>query len=297
MEQRYATRSSACGVRFPVKGRWAVCLLAAAAALSCQKAGTQLSGGKIVLCVEDGGVQASVDTKATPVTAIPSTLYWGATTGSGAESVKWAAASATVSSGKISTGKYQTATPTAYNYYVANRTFTAGGTMSVPNNSIDIVAGRTASSTLSFPSVTLNHIFARTGALTLNVPAGYTATSVSWRIKSKGAISGTAGTYDMKSQSWTAASTALSDQAFTGSSDLWVIPGTYTVTVSFTLTKGAFTKAYTQAGDVTLVAGKQNNITATTNNDEAAQVSFGVSLSAWSNNQTDLTAADFHTAP
>ena len=274
-------------------------VLLASVITACQKAELVPTDDTIVILLEDASIGVDVDTKATPVTSIPSTLYWGATTGGNAagstsETVKWATASASVTNNMISTGKFLPASPSNCNYYVANQTFTAGGNMTVSNNSTDIVCGRTFGTTLQMPTVVLNHIFARTGALTLNVPSGYTATSVSWRIKSKGAVSGTAGTYNVRTQSWTAASSSLADQAFTASSDLWLIPGIYTVTVSFTLTKGAFSKSYTEAGDVTLSIGKQNNITATTTTDEAGAVTFGVSLSAWSDKATNLTAADFN---
>lgn len=260
------------------------------ATVSCQKEYLS-SDGEIILRIGDNTLREDVETKATPVTTIPSTLYWGATTGNGTESVKWSAASAGVSSGTIHTGKYQTYSPTTYNYYVANQTFTSGGNMTVANNNIDIIAGR-ASSNSTTPSITLNHIFARTGSLSFVAPSDYSI-SATWRIKSKGAVTGTAGTFNMQTQSWSASSATLSKQVFTGSSDLWLIPGVYTISVSFTMTKGDFTKSYTQTADITLTAGKQNNITATTTIDEAVQVSFGVLLSAWAENPIALASEDF----
>ena len=257
--------------------------------LSCQKASLSSAEGEIVLSIE-GNDGFDVETKATPVTTIPSTLYWGATTGTSTESAKWATASASTSSSKIYTGKYQTASPTAYNYYLASQSFTVGGDMTVANNGTDIVAGRLAQSTSTSPSVTLNHIFARTGSLTLNVPSGYTASSVSWEIMGYSTVNGTAGTYNMKSQGWTAASAMLSSYtAITSSSDMYLIPGTYTVKVSFVLTKGDFSKSYTQTSNVTLVAGKVNNIVGSTSVDEAVQISFTTSVTAWTTSSVNMT--------
>ena len=245
------------------------------------------SGREIVLGIEDG---FTVDTKATAVTAIPSTLYWGATTGTSTETAKWATASASVSSGKISTGKFQTPTATAYNYYVASQTFTVGGDMTVANNNTDIVAGRTAQSTSTSPSVTLNHIFARTGSLTCNTQSGYTISGVSWKIVGKSTINGTAGTFNMKSQSWTAASTKLSsDTAITSSSDMYLIPGTYTIKVTYTLTKGDWSQSFTKSGDVTIVAGKVNNVTCTATGGAASEIQIGLTLTAWSSQSHTLT--------
>ena len=243
---------------------------------SCHKAEIDTGMGKeIVIGVGDDFI---VDTKATAISSLPSS------TGSGTETVKWSAASASVSSSKINTGKYQTASPTSYNFYVANQSFTVGGDMAVANNSTDIIAGRTGGSSSSTPSVTLNHIFARTGTLTCNTQSGYSISDVSWKIVSNGAVSGTAGTFNMKSQSWTASSASLSEQTFTSSSDLYLIPGTYTIKVSYTLSKGGsgeYSQSFTKQANVTLVAGKVNNITVTAIGGNASEIAVSLSLTAW----------------
>lgn len=254
------------------------------------------STGEIILSVEDDSIPVEVSTKTSAVTSMPSSLYWGATTGSGSETAKWSSASASVSASKISTGKYQTASPTTYNYYLSNLSMSVGANTTVTatggTSGTDVICGR-ASSSSATPSVTLGHIFARTGSLTLSAPSGYTATSVTWQIVKSGANTGTSGTYNLRTGAWSSCSGLASNTSITGSSDIYVVPGVYTITCSFTLTKGDFTKSYTETANVTLAAGKINNITATTTTDEAVQVSFSVSVSAWSNRQTDLTAADF----
>lgn len=260
----------------------AITLLYLSSVLSCQKADPVThDGNEIVIGVND---EFTVDTKATAIESIPATLYWGASTGTSTETVKWSAASASVSSSKINTGKYQSVTPTSYNYYVANQTFTVAGAMTVANNNTDIIVGRTASSTSTTPSVTLNHIFARTGTLTCNTQSGYSISGISWKIVSKGSITGTAGTYNMKSQSWTASSATLSEQTFTSLSDLYLIPGTYTIKVSYTLSKGGsgeYSQSFTKQADVTLVGGKVNNITVTAIGGDASEIVISLSLTAW----------------
>lgn len=227
---------------------------------------------EIVIGVSDDGLD--VGTKATAVTSLPSSLYWGATTGSGTETAKWSNASATVSSSKINTGKYQTASPTAYNYYVSNVSMSVGANTTVSAvNTTDVICGRTAASTSSSPTVTLGHVFARTGSLSLTA-SGYTLSGVSCTIKSKGSLTGTRGTYNLRTGAWSSvtalSSTALGSSSWsvsgstaTSSSDLYLIPGVYTVTVTYTVTKSGSSKSYTQSGDVTLVAGKRHNITVT----------------------------------
>lgn len=274
------------------KNLFFISALALCAAVSCTKESSSLLKvpEEIVLAVSDDfNAEVSLeDTKATAVTSLPGTLYWGGTKGTrgaAGEAQKWTATSGTVSASKISTGKYQTATPTAYNYYVSNASFTVPATgnvtMTVANNNTDIIVGWTAGSTSSTPSVALGHIFARTGSFTCNTQTGYTISNVSWKIKSKAAVSGTAGTYNLSTGAWTASTATLSDQAVTNSSDLYLIPGVYTVTCSYTLSKGDYTDNFTKTADVTLVAGKVNNITATAIGGAAAEIIISVSLSSW----------------
>ena len=268
-------------------------LAAAVAAVSCSKPAELISRqetsapGEIVIGVGED-FSAEVSTKATAITSVPSTLYWGATTGTSSESSKWAASSASVSSSKINTGHYQTASPTAYNYYVANQSFSVGATtsMTVANNNTDVIAGRTAASSSLTPSVTLGHIFARTGTLTANAPSGYTISGVSWKIVGKSDINGTAGTYNMTSGAWSAASTKLSSEtSLTSSSDMYLIPGTYTIKVTYTLSKGEWSSTATKSADVTLVQGKINNITGTVNNlGGASEIVLSLSVSDWTTN-------------
>lgn len=254
------------------------------------------SGREIVLGLDDSSIDMSVDTKATAITSLSGTHYWGATTGTRgntAETRKWNTATASVSSNKIATGKYQTATPTAYNYYVSNATFTVPATGNVTmsaSNTTDVYVGWVAASNSTTPAITLNHIFARTGSLTATAPSGFTASNVSWKIVGTSTINGTAGTYNLSTGAWTAASTKLSsDTAITTSSDMYLIPGTYTITVSYTLTKGDNVQSYTKQGTVTLAAGKVNNISCTLVTTSVPEITLNLSLTAWGSQNLTLT--------
>lgn len=265
---------------------------------SCQKSQEIFSGeGKeIILGVEDAAIRAEVDyTKADPVVSLPSTLYWGATTGgnaagSAAETTKWSAASFSVSSSQIATGKYQTASPTAYNHYVSNVAFTVGADTQVSaSNATDVIVGRLAQSSSTTPSVTLNHIFARTGTLTMNTQSGYTISDVSWTIAANGGYSGTAGTYSLRQGAWTGVTTGLSSTAVTSSSDLFLIPGSYTISCSYRLTKGDWTNTFTKSASVSLVGGKINNISGTASGGSASEIVLSLSLTAWSSQDHTLS--------
>ena len=256
-------------------------------------------GEEIVLGME-GDFTVAVDTRATAinnVSGLPSTLYWGATTGTGTETRKWAVASATRSNANIATGKYQTATPTAYNYYVATQTITiptsGAATMTVANNNDDVLAGRTAGSTSTNPTVQLNHVFARTGSLTLNTQSGYTLSNVSWTIKGRNSngIQGTAGTYNLTSGQWTAASTRMNNAtSFTSNSDLYLIPGEYEIGVSYTLSIGTdYSQQFSRTAYITLVQGKINNISGTATGGNASEITLTVTVQQWENNNITMT--------
>lgn len=248
------------------------------------------AGKEIVLDFSDS-FALDVETKATAITAVPSSVYWGATTGSSTETAKWSATSSSTSSSKVSTGKYQTNPVTAYNWYVANQSFTVGAstTMTVANNNTDVLAGRTAQNSTSTPSVTLNHVFARTGSLTMNTQSGYTISNVSWKIVGKSSINGTAGTYNMTTGAWTAASSTLSETAITSSSDMYLIPGTYTIKCTYTLTKDDWNQTFTKSADVTIVQGKINNISGTATGGAASEIVLSLSVAAWGSQNHTLT--------
>lgn len=258
---------------------------------SCNKEGVtaQVSEPQeIVLNVSDG-IDLDVETKATALTTVPTSLYFGATTGTAGSSdaVKWAADTGSVSSNKISTGKYQSATPTAYNWYVSNKPFTvpATGPTIAADNGTDIISGVAKANSTASPSVTLNHIFSRVKLGTTTSPNGYSVSDVSVTIKSTSStdITGTAGTYNMATDKWTAASTRLTTaQSLSSSSDLYLIPGTYTLTATYTLSKTGFSKTYTsKTTTVTIVQGKINTINCSFTNNEAQAITLVVLLTEW----------------
>ena len=243
---------------------------------------------QIVLCVGDDTIDMDVQTKATAITEIPSSLYFSVTTGTrgSSETTKKASASVSPASGKIATGLYQTANATSYNYYVSNLpiTFAASGSTVSASNATDVIAG-TATSSSTSPSVTLDHIFARTGTLTLNTQDDYDLSNVSWKIAS--VTGGTSGTYNIAKQAWSSLTT-LNSTSIPESSDMYLVPGSYTLTVSYTLTKGDWTQNFTKSASVTLVGGKINNISGTASGGAASAISLTVTLTPWES--TDITA-------
>lgn len=245
--------------------------------------------GEIVLSLAGENIDFNVETRATAISAVPSSLYIERTTGTfKSETAKNASSSMSVSGGKINTGWYQTSPATAYNYYAANSaiTFGAGGSTISAVNTTDILAGCTTAATASTaPEVTLEHVFARTGTLTASAPSGYTLTDISWSIASKsGSTGGTKGTYNIATKAWSDV-TALASSVFTSASDLYLTPGVYTITLSYTLKIGDNVQSYNKSGDVTLQAGKINSLKIGTDGtlpyNPASGITVTVSLTPW----------------
>lgn len=247
---------------------------------------------QIVLSLSDGSIDMSVSTKAAEITSLPSSLYLARTSGTWkSETSVEAPASFTVTGSEIATGWYQTNPVTAYNYYVANvaMAFAAGGSILFANNATDVIAGCTqGADDSSAPSVTLDHVFARTATLTCNTQEGYTVSDVTWKIASKaGGTGGTAGTYNIATKEWSDV-TPLGQQAFSSDSDLYLIPGAYTVTVSYTLKKDSYSESFTKSGEVTLVAGRKNSITCTAIGGSASRIELSLSLTPWGTENLNL---------
>ncbi|MGM9790844.1 MAG: hypothetical protein ACI3Y4_00400 [Candidatus Cryptobacteroides sp.] len=243
---------------------------------------------EIVLCVGGDTIDMQVQTKTTAITDVPSSLYYSMTTGTlGSETSKKVSASGNVGSGKIATGVYQTLSPTSYNYYVSNAAiaFSASGSTISAANTTDVIAGKVTSNKTN-PTVTLNHVFARTGGLTLNSQSGYALSNVSWSIES--ISGGTGGTYNIAKNNWTSV-TALSSTSLTETSDLYLVPGDYTLSVTYTLTKGDWNQTFTKKATVTLAAGNVNNITGTASGGNASEISISVTLTEWGTNNITAT--------
>lgn len=267
-------------------------ILAGVLALAaCQKAGVQGLDNSMTFRVNGENLDIQVSTKATEVTSV-SSVYWMATSGTvGSDTKVYDPKQLTVDAGVYNTGYFWPATSVAYNYYVSNVQFAWEGAAKIAaTNATDIVAGKASASYKSSPEVTLDHIFARTGSLTLNPADGYELVgNATWKIKSNTGA-GKSGSYNIGSGAWSGV-TALSQQTFTGTDDLYLVPGSYHIDITYTLKKGDWEKQFTKGADVELVGGKKNNLTATAHagSDGPQEITLTVSLTPWSDKNTEIT--------
>ena len=243
-----------------------------------------------------GGLDVSVETRATPVTELATFNVLASTGSAGSESQAWAPVAVTKSGSTYLTGKYWPAADPSYHFYASNAalTFAAAGSTVTADGSTDVVCAYLPSPAYGEPNaLTFDHIYARVGSFSVATQSGYEISAVSATLKN--GVSG--GTYNLRTGAWSGLS-AASDRAcasFTGgtssqssSNDIWLVPGTYTISVSYTLTKGEYVVPFTKTGSVTLVAGKTNNISTTAVGGSASEIVFSVSLTSWSPNSIDM---------
>ena len=257
----------------------------------------------------------SVQTKATAAVTTLSSFNVTATTGTPgsttAGTLEKAAFSSAAFTGTSSfTGsKYWPATDPSYHFYAANATIAgtdgtasaAGAYTVAATNTTDIVCAYLASPTYgSSNALTFNHIFARVGYCKITESNGYTVSGLTCKITPK-----TGGTYNIRTGAgeaaggyagtgWSntttgAAVTLCSATGSTTDNGLYLVPGTYTLTTTFTLSRGDFSKSYTKTNSVNIQKGKINNITGTINVDDAADMTFTVSVAEWGTNAIAVT--------
>lgn len=247
---------------------------------------------EIVLTVDGHGIEADVQTRTLAVSSLPGYLYFAGTTGSGtAQNNKWSSTSKSVSSGKISTGYYQTVSPTAYNYYLSNlpMSFGASGyTVSADGTSIDAIAGVAKASSSTTPSVSMGHIFARTGSISGSC-SGYDISNLSVTIRSNSGA-GYKGTYYVYTGTWSNV-TSLTSTTLTSSSDLYLVPGSYSITASATRSKGDYSGTVSGSTTISLAAGKIHDIEIVFTGDPAQPIIISVTLIPWSTTTVTGTIA------
>ena len=176
--------------------------------------------------------------------------------------------------------KWWPSTDPSYHFYASNAPlhFTAYGQTITCFNTEDVVCAYletpdyNTANTLSF-----EHVLARVGTVTINGPAGYEVSDLNVSFKPK-----VYGSMNVRTNHWMMSSNGdMTSLSLTENNDLWTIPGTFSFTIAYTLTKGDYTKSFSKAGIVTLQPGKTNNITATLPQGDDVQVSLTAEVTAW----------------
>jgi len=273
---------------------------------SCRKsddgkdAAVQLTEGAVqvsfVASVADGE-----STKAVPVVTL-SSFKVGATQGAvGSETSAWNDVTFSNDRGVYVGNRFwpEDMDP-VYHFYASNVSlvFDANGTTVSASNSTDVVCAYLASSTYMSPNaLSFQHVFARLGQVSISAATGYSLSDVSISITPK-----TGGTYNLRTGNgrtdgtgWSGLSSGSPESiapssAGTKDNDIYLVPGTYTLSCSWVASEDTYSKSFSKDVNVDIVGGKVNTISATLGGD-VTQLVFGVSLSAW--DDTSVNAGTF----
>ena len=273
-------------------------LLVAALFAGCRKDDRTpaVTDGRILFSADI--LDVNVGTRASVVTSSSldaSGIYVSATRGSaGSETSLWTSTAFTKTGSYFDGGRYWDESNPGYHFYSANTplTFSAAGTTVSASNTTDVVCEYLASPTFKgVNTLSFDHIFARIGNVTVSAADGYTITNVHMSITPY-----TGGTYNLRTGSgqsdgtgWSAlvsgSATELANTTpSTKSNDLYLVPGTYDISVTWTATKGAYTiDAEKTFSDVVVEGGKVNAVTVSLKGD-ASSVELGVTVTPWTGN-------------
>ncbi len=244
-------------------------------------------------------------TKATPVSSIGNTITVNAVRGeAGADEPVWSNFTFTKLGTEDVWQRANTNWPSDnqnYRFYAVSPqmglTYAAeGASVLVSDNSQDIVVAYSGTPSYNETNtLAFNHIFARLYSLKAVNNDGFTLSDVSIKVtpKVRGVYNIYGGNGATDASGWSDV-TASDEQEIANldgtdkQSDIFLVPGTYTLTATWTVTKGEDVRTYTnKTATVNLVAGKTNKITATL--PASNEIAFTVSLAAWEDEPVNAT--------
>lgn len=245
----------------------------------------------------------------------------------GSETVGWAAPNSTHFAGapNFKGGRYWPSTNPSYHFYATNAaaadfSFAADGCRVNASNAVDVVCAYLPSPTYHETNLlTFEHIFARLGSVKVKAGEGYTISNVSIKITPK-----VSGVYNIRVGStapgantdggWSSTVSGTQTEIFNPSltiapgvsqqkaNDIFLVPGLYSVTCTWTATKGDYTETFTRTdNNVLLEKGKVNNLTAKVKNEggtpggegimtgNAKEIEFTVTITPWGSVSKDMT--------
>jgi len=212
--------------------------------------------------------------------------------------------------------KYWPSTDLGWHFYASNKTFTttanSAATIDVDYSSAktkdDIVCSYCNATYKTENKLHLEHIFARICDVTIKLPTGGTQNATDITVKLKPIYSGTYNFYEGFGKTdrtgWTPGAEAVDslnlidfntldltspNNSKTTTNDFFIVPGTYKISVVYTMNKGDYHKQLSKnASSVSIVRGKKNKITATLVEGEVEEIKFDVDVEPWSDNAIDL---------
>lgn len=288
-------------------------MMAALVAMACSRNGQNqelIGRERITFAAADESGLFSVSTKADEVTALSAFYVSAVTSSAGVEASAWNSTEFSLvpasDPATYAANKFWPSSNPSYLFYASNLPllFDAGGTTVSASNTADVVcAYMTEPAYEQRNTLAFEHIFARIGEVSVTAQDGYTISNLTITVTPK-----VSGTYNLRTGAGQTDGTGWSStvdaneatticartegiapsSSYTQSNDVWLVPGTYTLTAGWTATKDDYTQSFSEiTATVNLVAGKVNSISAGIVGN-ATQITLGVSLTAWSGNSIDV---------
>ena len=209
-------------------------------------------------------------TRASVVSSLSSFRVSAVTGSSGSESAVFTNQTFTGSAGTYTGTAVWPASDPSYKFFASNAalTYTSSGATVSASNSTDVICAYMPNPTYGEKNtLVFNHIFSRIGNVTVAAESGFTVSGVSVTITPY-----VSGTYNLETGAWSGKSTGSATSLANSSpgtkfNDLWLVPGSYTVTCSWSAAPsgGGSVTAYTNevSESFTLIAGKTSAMTIT----------------------------------
>jgi hypothetical protein len=295
-----------------MKTRIFIAAVMALAAMACSRNGQnqELTGReRITFAAADESGLFSVTTKADEVTALSAFYVSAVTSSAGVEASAWNSTEFSLvpasDPATYAANKFWPSSNPSYLFYASNLPllFDAGETTVSASNATDVVcAYMTEPAYEQRNTLAFEHIFARIGDVIVTAEEGYTISNLTITVTPK-----VSGTYNLRTGAGQSDGTGWSSPengsetticsrtegiapsaSYTHSNDVWLIPGSYTLTAGWTATKDDYTQSFTgKTATVDIVGGKVNSISASIVGN-ATQINLGVSLTAWGTNDINV---------
>jgi len=302
-----------------MKKSFIIALSFAACLVACQKSEpiqtSETQSGEISFTT--GNFDVQVNTKADPTVVTTDNLStfnvlctkFGTSSGTTQSDVFNASFSGTPNTAaSFKGGKYWPSTNEYYCFYASNVAITSntGAPTVSASNTTDIVCAYLSKDNVTYKSnnsLAFSHIFARITSIEITAPSAYYIKNLSLKITPKvsgtyAIITGNGKTDGTGWSSTTAGSvttllskttqTSSLGQKQTATTNLYLVPGSYTLTVEYDLVLGEYVKHYKKTATASIVGGSQNKIATTLPAGDASEITFSVSVAAWGSNTVTI---------
>jgi hypothetical protein len=203
----------------------------------------------------------------------------------GSESEVWTNASFTRTGNVFSGDKWWSPSDSSYHFYASNSdlAYHASGATVTATTDQDVVCAYLPTPSFQEPNeLAFQHILARLGNVSMQGPELYT-TTVSF-VNITPYIS---GTYNLRTREWSNLQPGQTIQ-LSSSNDIWCIPGYYTLTVQYTLSREDYTESFTKSTLIPLQAGKTSNLSGILPPGQGTEIEFTVEVADWTDHSIDL---------